>query len=198
MCGSPAGSLAVCTTWAGGRAWFLICRTGWRPALLSLEPEGCVCPWDAEYVRRTISISADQRVSSMVQPLFKGRCRAGGRSSRQGRASAAHLLPFAPGPSPLLPSRLLWAHCTPFTSLPSGPGICVPGSRPSLGQQLDCDRGDPTGGGRGGDCQQAWGHGARRSQPSRGGASWVSSLMSTMVWGREGKTLLGLSQGTRG
>lgn len=104
MCGSHAWSLTVCTTWAGGRAWFLICRTGWHPALLSLEPEGCVCPWDTENVRRTIawvSIPADQQVSSMSSPCL--RVDAGQAAGAAGRDRPAlptcFPSPQAPGPS---------------------------------------------------------------------------------------------------
>ena len=99
--------------------------------------------------------------------------------------------------APLLPSRLLRGRWIPFTSLPSVPGICVPGGRPSRGQRLDVWPWAPDGRWERGDRQQAWRRGSTKSPSSGEGPFWISRLISTVVWGGEGKTLLGLSQGNK-
>ena len=71
--------------------------------------------------------------------------------------------------APLLPSRLLRGRWIPFTSLPSVPGICVPGGRPSRGQRLDVWPWAPDGRWERGDRQQAWRRGSRKSQTSQEG-----------------------------
>ena len=82
-----------------------------------------------------VSTSAGQQVSSMVQPRFKGD--AGQAAAGGDRPALPTCFPSPQAAAPLLPSHLLWGRWIPFTSLPSVRGICVPGSRPSLGQQLD-------------------------------------------------------------
>lgn len=150
--GSPAKSLGsgyVC----GSPAWSPTVQPGQEdePGSSSVGWGGHACPPFVRARGMRVSLGhreceGDHRCGSPFQ--LASRCPAWSSPSLRvdaGQAPAAAgkdrptlptCFPSPQATAPVLPSRLLRGRWIPFTSLPSVPGICVPGSRPSLGQRL--------------------------------------------------------------